>query len=347
MGNMIGSSPNCRPECLLGSDCPSNQACVNQRCVDPCPGTCASNSDCRVVNHSPVCSCAAGFTGNAFSDCRPTPVVGKMISNARPDVFFFHFYFAEAYPNIFFGLTSWDSLGMSWCCDATLCPFFWRAIGFFVPDKCFFFGDWMRFLDFTVFLYWITTKLRQFQRNFITRNLKLFDDGNFYPLLDCLEVLRLFFRLFGFYECCYSSKTLTQSDWFIYKIVEPNVVQPPSLCDPNPCGTNANCREQNGAINCICPANYVGDPFSSCRPECVLNTDCPRDKGCVNNRCVDPCPGTCGINAVCRVSNHIPVCSCKESHTGDPYGSCRPIPATCKNKFATIVRLRRRLGKKN
>ena len=113
--------------------------------------------------------------------------------------------------------------------------------------------------------------------------------------------------------------------------MEPNVVQPPSPCDPNPCGTNANCREQNGAINCVCPANYVGDPFSSCRPECVLNTDCPRDKGCVNNRCVDPCQGICGINADCRVANHIPVCSCKESHTGDPYGSCRPIPVISKS----------------
>ena len=78
MPNMIGTTPNCRPECIIGSDCPSNQACVNQKCVDPCPGTCGSNSDCRVVNHSPICSCAAGFTGNAFDNCRPVPAVGKM-----------------------------------------------------------------------------------------------------------------------------------------------------------------------------------------------------------------------------------------------------------------------------
>nr|1OIG_A Chain A, Dumpy, isoform Y len=24
-----------RPECVLNSDCPSNQACVNQKCRDP------------------------------------------------------------------------------------------------------------------------------------------------------------------------------------------------------------------------------------------------------------------------------------------------------------------------
>lgn len=77
LANMIGSAPNCRPECIVNSDCPASVACVNQKCIDPCPGTCGSNSECRVVNHSPVCTCATGYTGNAFSDCRPTPIVGK------------------------------------------------------------------------------------------------------------------------------------------------------------------------------------------------------------------------------------------------------------------------------
>ena len=108
------------------------------------------------------------------------------------------------------------------------------------------------------------------------------------------------------------------------------MVQPPRPCDPNPCGTNAQCQSQNGAINCLCPSNYIGDPYSSCRPECLLNTDCPRDKSCLRNKCIDPCAGACGVDADCRVTNHIPFCSCKESYTGDPYASCRPIPAISK-----------------
>jgi hypothetical protein len=75
--NMIGSAPNCRPECLVSSDCPSQSACINQKCVDPCPGTCATNANCRVINHSPICNCASGYTGDGFKDCRPMPVVGK------------------------------------------------------------------------------------------------------------------------------------------------------------------------------------------------------------------------------------------------------------------------------
>lgn len=78
VSGMIGTAPNCRPECVLSSDCTSNRACINQKCVDPCPGVCAPNAECRVVSHSPVCSCVAGYTGDAFRNCRPIPAVGKI-----------------------------------------------------------------------------------------------------------------------------------------------------------------------------------------------------------------------------------------------------------------------------
>ena len=75
--NMVGNPPDCRPECVLSSNCRSNEACVNQKCVDPCAGTCGPNADCRVVNHAPSCSCQPGFSGNAFADCRPISSIGK------------------------------------------------------------------------------------------------------------------------------------------------------------------------------------------------------------------------------------------------------------------------------
>lgn len=67
-----------------------------------------------------------------------------------------------------------------------------------------------------------------------------------------------------------------------------------SGCNPSPCGVNAECRDISGSPECICPPNYIGDPYSSCRPECVLNTDCPRDRTCVRNRCENPCTDACG-----------------------------------------------------
>jgi hypothetical protein len=44
-------------------------ACIEQKCVDPCPGTCGANAKCDVRNHSPICTCIDGYTGNPFTEC--------------------------------------------------------------------------------------------------------------------------------------------------------------------------------------------------------------------------------------------------------------------------------------
>lgn len=45
-------------------------ACINQKCRDPCPGSCGSGAECRVVSHSPQCLCPPGYTGDAFRGCQ-------------------------------------------------------------------------------------------------------------------------------------------------------------------------------------------------------------------------------------------------------------------------------------
>ena len=66
----IGTPPNCRPECLIHSECSSNLACIDEKCRDPCPGACAANADCTVIKHNAVCQCRAGYEGDPFSGCR-------------------------------------------------------------------------------------------------------------------------------------------------------------------------------------------------------------------------------------------------------------------------------------
>ena len=97
-------------------------------------------------------------------------------------------------------------------------------------------------------------------------------------------------------------------------------------CNPSPCGSNAVCQNRNRAASCQCIPEYFGDPYVACRPECVVNSDCPSNKACQRNKCIDPCPGTCGINAVCQVRNHIPTCTCVEGYIGDPFTECRLVP---------------------
>jgi len=43
---------------------------------------------------------------------------------------------------------------------------------------------------------------------------------------------------------------------------------------------------------------------------------------CIREKCRDPCPGSCGLNAHCQVLNHIPMCICPEGYSGDPFMSC-------------------------
>jgi len=104
--------------------------------------------------------------------------------------------------------------------------------------------------------------------------------------------------------------------------------RPPTPCNPSPCGANAVCKERNGAGSCVCLPEYFGDPYTGCRPECVANSDCDRSRACVNNKCVDPCPGTCGLNAECTVVNHAPSCSCIPGYTGNPTRACNVIEAS-------------------
>lgn len=178
----------CRPECVLNSDCPSNKACIRNKCLDPCPGTCGQNADCRVISHSPSCTCISGYTGDPFRFCSlPSPVPIRDETSKNP-------------------------------------------------------------------------------------------------------------------------------------------------CQPSPCGPNSQCREINEQAVCSCLVNYIGSP-PDCRPECVVSSECAKNKACINQKCEDPCPGTCGSSTQCQVINHSPICSCIFGYTGDPFSRCFQIP----RKFTQLI----------
>lgn len=176
MENFQGTPPSCRPECVVSSECSSTKACINQRCINPCVNACGLSARCEVINHSPICSCSAGQTGDPFKGCY----------------------------------------------DVVAIP----------PD-------------------------------------------------------------------------------------------PIDACTPSPCGPNSLCNELNGKATCKCMANYIGHP-PNCRPECVINPDCPSNHACIRNKCVDPCPGSCGLNAECIVLSNTVSCMCKEKFTGNPFLQCVP-----------------------
>jgi hypothetical protein len=202
--NYTGSPPGCRPECVVSSECPLDKACLNQKCVDPCPGTCGTNAKCFVKNHSPICSCQNGYTGDPFSRCYPNP--------------------RKNFPNY---------------CN------------------------------------WFSNSL-----------------------------------------CHYQSAPVQDTPVKPYR----------NPCVPSPCGPNSQCQVNGESPSCSCLPTYIGSP-PNCRPECSINSDCPSNQACINEKCRDPCPGSCGISADCNVVNHIPICVCIQGYTGDPFTNCYPAPA--------------------
>lgn len=53
--------------------------------------------------------------------------------------------------------------------------------------------------------------------------------------------------------------------------------------------------------------------------------DCPYEKACINDQCVDPCINGrvyCGLNAICQTQNHEAICECPLGTQGNPFVSC-------------------------
>lgn len=96
-------------------------------------------------------------------------------------------------------------------------------------------------------------------------------------------------------------------------------------CVPTPCGPNSQCKQIGTQAACSCIPNYIGQP-PNCRPECTINAECASNLACRNEKCQDPCIGSCGVNAQCSVVNHNAICTCVYGYEGNPTVQCSQIP---------------------
>lgn len=383
-----GLPPYCKPECLLSSDCLQTQACVNQQCVDPCPGTCGIGARCAIINHNPICSCAPGQIGDPFVSCQTPSVVeqpknpenpcepspcgpnsicqvkqnrpvcsclanyigsppycrpecsisqecprdkacikekcqnpcnGNCGVNAKCDVVnhspfcsCLNGYEGDAFigcsriPEI---IVPSDPCIPSPCGENTQCtnrngvavctcipPYIGQPYGGGCRPECIGNGECPNHLAC------ISQHCRDPCPGVCGSNAEC-SVVNHVPVCACLPG----YSGDPFRSCRY----------------EPVTVRPTNPCEPTPCGANSICRVVSGHSVCSCQGGYVGAP-PNCRPECVLNNDCSADKTCIQNKCRDPCPGTCGVNARCQVISHLPHCICPTGYEGDPFVNCIP-----------------------
>ena len=129
----------------------------------------------------------------------------------------------------------------------------------------------------------------------------------------------------------YSTQNKTLNDFFLNLylfLILATTPRPIDPCRPSPCGVNAECSDRGGAASCTCLPGLQGNPYVECKPECSINPDCPTTLACVRNKCVDPCPGVCGVGATCSVLSHRPNCRCNPGLIGDPFAACYPPPTS-------------------
>lgn len=305
--NFFGSPPNCRPECMIHSDCASNKACIRNKCSDPCPGACGLNAICNVFNHIPVCTCTDGYTGNPFSNCYPAP---PPPSN---EMIFYSTKLIQTKSIVLMLLPLWsledeipqDKCNPNPCGPNSVCN---DGVCTCSPE---FFGDPYSGCRPECVLNSDCARDRACLRSKCVdpcpgtcASNALCNVINHVPMCSCPTGM----EGNAFTQCRPIQDT-------------PLNHQP---CRPSPCGPNSQCREINGQAVCSCVPGYRGSP-PTCHPECTVNSDCPSNRACANQKCIDPCPGACGVNAECRVVNHNPVCTCIPRYTGNALVNCHQI----------------------
>lgn len=281
----------CRPECISNSECTKDKACINYKCIDPCPGTCGLNAECTVTNYVPSCTCPYGMTGDAFRQCQYIPIMSK--DHRQHEIFRQHTNFI----NILNYFSENDPCHPSPCGLNARCThsagnvnceclpgYFGNSYGAGCRPEC--------------------TINSECNSNNICSNQKCIDPCpsvcgynaicqtiNHSPICTCPE------KMNGdpFIEC-------KQRD---IKINDP--------CSPSPCSQNGICKNHNGNAVCI-------------YPECIINSDCSRDRTCINQKCMDPCDNACGVNALCSAINHRAECVCPPEYVGSPLVQCMLQP---------------------
>lgn len=133
-------------------------------------------------------------------------------------------------------------------------------------------------------------------------------------ILPSLVILIIFLLLLLF---CHFCMTIIE-----FSLDRPTTETPSgNPCVPSPCGPNSECRVVGNTPACSCQIGYIGRP-PNCRPECAINAECPGNLACQNEKCRDPCPGSCGAHSTCVTINHTPQCTCESGYTGDPFAGC-------------------------
>lgn len=314
-----------RAGCTSDHDCPSNRACYNEKCVDLCviSNSCAENADCYMYNHHINCRCPPELPyGNPYSYCEKPRVVPECIQDGDCRSSF------ACIDNKCKDACS----ELSPCAKSAECSvldstpvrtMICQCPAYHVPDIN---GECTEIALRTPGC----TSNDECNDNEACINRKCRDPcncgnnakcevKNHRAICSCAES----FEGNPYLSCqtigcrsnneCESNKACVNGDCINECLVN------------NPCGVNADCYMDQNRPLCKCRSGYRGNPFVECRIiECTTNNDCPSDKQCDNEKCINPCiyKNKCGPKAECFVQNHQDICRCLPGYYGNPFVKC-------------------------
>lgn len=330
--------PNAEPECRADTDCPSRQACIRDRCIDPCAelSPCARTAKCSVIDSAPVrtmvCECPELWVPGADGECR------EIVQLASPPGCQQDADCPDNESCINRQCRNPCNCGLDAECRVqnhravcscrngydgnpqTVC----RTLGCRIDSEC-------------------DAGKACVNGNCISPcllndpcgdNAECFVANN-QAQCRCLSGYRG-----NPWQRCQIVGCRSHGDCPSDKACENAQCVNPCVYGNDKCAPRAECRPQNHAAVCRCPAGLVGNPFVECRPdvqhECVLDTDCSARLACIDNHCVNPCQTLqpCQRPTRCEVIPSVPVrtmiCVCPEGYVSSGNGTCEPVRSLVK-----------------
>lgn len=312
------------PGCQQDTDCPEQETCINRQCRNPC--NCGIDAECRIVNRRPVCSCRNGFDGNPNTACRvlgcridseceseKACVNGNCISPCligSPCVENAECFVSGNQPQCRclsgYRGNPWSRCSIVECRTNGDCPFDKTCENSACVNPCVYDKQCAPRAECRA------------QNHAAVCRCPTGMVGN--PLIECRPEIQ--------HECTLDTDCSSRLACLDHKCVNPcTALQPcqrPSRCEVIP-------SVPVRTMNCICPDGYISTGNGRCEllksvteiGGCISDTDCPSDKACINDICRNPC--NCAHNAICRIKDHKPVCSCDQGYDGNPEIQCMQI----------------------
>lgn len=319
--------------CRTNSDCPSDKACENSQCVNPCvyEKSCSPRAECKAQNHVAICRCPSGFNGNPYTSCTPEPQPEcKFDTDCSPRLACINHKCVNP-------CTALEPCQRPSRCEVVpsapvrtmicVCPEGYVSSG---SGTC---KPLQPVQDIGGCVSDSDCPSNKACINDICRNPCNCGTNaecrvkNHKPVCSCeqgydgnaeIQCVRIGCRSDS--ECSGTHACINRE------------CVPACTSDRSICGERAICNGINHKALCQCPSGFSGNPYTACvLLGCRSDAECPTTKACINNKCDNPCEKTvCGRNEICQVYDHRAECSCPPGYVGDSIKGCNQFDEVCR-----------------